>query len=353
MKHYRFSENLKRCIFSTKGGKMKRIVIAVVLVLAVTLSVFGSSSCSSNGYSGPVESITLGYFPSEGAGLVYIAEEQGFFTDNGVKVIHKYYDTGAGSMEALLNNEIDIAGTSEVPVIAKVLEKKEVSIYASLDKLQYIYFVGRKDRGIETVADLKGKRIGLPLGTMAEFYLGRFLELNGLSMQDVILVNTAPAAAMSSITSGNLDGVVIWNPIAYQIEQQLADEATLLLVQSNQMAYSLAVARNDWLANHKGVINRSLKAILQAEQYVIYHPAEAKAIIQKRMKYDDAFMSSVWSKNEFSLSLDQSLVAAMEDEARWMINNNLTSEKKVPDFVNYIYLDGLMEVKPNAVHIIR
>jgi NitT/TauT family transport system substrate-binding protein len=45
----------------------------------------------------------------------------------------------------------------------------------------------------------------------------------------------------------------------------------------------------------------------------------------------------VWSQNQFSLSLDQSLIVAMEDEARWMIKNSLTGEKQVPDFADYIH----------------
>jgi NitT/TauT family transport system substrate-binding protein len=71
------------------------------------------------------------------------------------------------------------------------------------------------------------------------------------------------------------------------------------------------------------------------------------------MNYDADYMGTVWSENQFSLSLDQSLITAMEDEARWMIKNNLTTEKKVPDFMNYIYVDGLKAVKPEAVNIIR
>jgi NitT/TauT family transport system substrate-binding protein len=43
----------------------------------------------------------------------------------------------------------------------------------------------------------------------------------------------------------------------------------------------------------------------------------------------------------------------MEDEARWMIKNNLTTEKTVPDFLDYIYVDGLEAVKPEVVSIVR
>ena len=70
-------------------------------------------------------------------------------------------------------------------------------------------------------------------------------------------------------------------------------------------------------------------------------------------KYDEVFTETLWSENQFSLSLDQSLVTAMEDEARWMIKNNLANEKQVPDFLNYIYEDGLKRIKPEAVNIIR
>jgi hypothetical protein len=42
----------------------------------------------------------------------------------------------------------------------------------------------------------------------------------------------------------------------------------------------------------------------------------------------------------------------MEDEGRWMIANNLTAEKTIPDFRNYIYTKGLEVVKPDAVNII-
>jgi hypothetical protein len=63
-------------------------------------------------------------------------------------------------------------------------------------------------------------------------------------------------------------------------------------------------------------------------------------------------MTVVWPDHQFALSLDQSLILAMEDEGRWMIDNNLTSEKTIPDFRGYIYTRGLEEVKPESLNII-
>jgi ABC-type nitrate/sulfonate/bicarbonate transport system substrate-binding protein len=104
---------------------------------------------------------------------------------------------------------------------------------------------------------------------------------------------------------------------------------------------------------HPEDITRFLQALAQAEEYASSHPAEAQAIVQRRLNLDAGYMDTVWQQNQFSLSLDQSLVLAMEDEGRWMIQNNLTTETTIPDFRNYVYTKGLEAVKPGSVNIIR
>jgi hypothetical protein len=64
-------------------------------------------------------------------------------------------------------------------------------------------------------------------------------------------------------------------------------------------------------------------------------------------------METIWQRYEFYLSLEQSLITVMEDEARWMISNNLTAENNIPNFLHYIYEDALKTIKPEAVNIIR
>jgi NitT/TauT family transport system substrate-binding protein len=96
-----------------------------------------------------------------------------------------------------------------------------------------------------------------------------------------------------------------------------------------------------------------MKSLVQAEDDIARHQDQAKAIVGKRMNFDPAYMEMIWPRYQFALSLEQSLITAMEDEARWMIKNNLTSEKEIPDFLNYIYLDGLKSLKPEVVNIIR
>jgi NitT/TauT family transport system substrate-binding protein len=123
--------------------------------------------------------------------------------------------------------------------------------------------------------------------------------------------------------------------------------------QSGQQGYWNAICRQDWAARNPELIKRFLKSIDQAVEFTVYHPAEAKTIGQKRLNADDAYIASAWSDTQFSLSLDQSLITAMEDEGRWIITNNLTAEKTIPDFRYYLYREGLDEIKPESVNLIR
>jgi NitT/TauT family transport system substrate-binding protein len=175
-----------------------------------------------------------------------------------------------------------------------------------------------------------------------------------MNIQDVSLVNVPPPQALEAINKGDsIDGVIAWEPYSSQIRGRLGDRAVALPVQNNQPGYGAIVVRNDWITGHGEVLHRFLKSLAQAEDYTSRSPAAAKAIVRKRLNYDDAFTETIWSENQIFLSLDQSLIAAMEDEARWMIHNGLTKEREVPDFVNYIYADGIQAVKPEAVTFIR
>jgi NitT/TauT family transport system substrate-binding protein len=339
---------------SKRGENLKerlRTPHSAFCILVLLLTVF--VSCSKGGYSGKVETVTIGATPIEGNGLIYIADEQKFFTNNGVRVVFKDYDTGVAAVNGLLKGEVDVALTMEFVVVGKSLLKQDVLDLATIDKSMIFYIIARADRGIKTPADLKGKSIGIPRQTITEFYLGRMLELNGLTMQQVTMVDTKASDPAGTIAGGVVDAVVTWEPHVTQIKQQMGNPVIIWPVQSGQVSYWSVVSVPGRINQHPHLVRQFLKSLVQAEVYIPLHPKEAKAIVKKRLKYDDAYVAAIWPQHEFSLSLDQSLILAMEDEARWMIKNNLTKEKQIPDFVNYIYTDGLKAIKPEAVRIIR
>ena len=334
---------------------MKKAAAAIAVIAAIVIAGFGNWSLQNaqKNYAGQTESISIGIPPLESSALIYIAEDQHFFADNGLNVTVRVYEPAIAGVDGMLNGAVDLAGASEYAVVMKAFKRENISIIVSADEVQTNYLIGRKDRGIETVSDLQGKKIGIPLGTSVEFYLGRFLVLHGIDSRDVTVVDLRPNQFVNATVNGDVDAIICWQPYVNKIKDMLGSGIVIWPAQNSQLTYGVIICRNDWAAGHPELISRLLKSLDLAVGYTIRHPAKAKAIVQKRLNFSDAYMTSVWPENHFFLSLDQSLVLAMEDEGRWMIRNNLTRERSIPDYRNYIYTKGLEEIKPEAVNIIR
>jgi ABC-type nitrate/sulfonate/bicarbonate transport system substrate-binding protein len=322
-------------------------------VVLVGLLVSGLLSCSREGYKVEIETVTIGAAPLESSALIYIAGHLGFFEEQGLDVKIKDYETGAASLNGLLKGEVEIAIPAEYALVGKALQKEQVRAITSIAKAQYFYLIGRKDRGINKIDDLKGKKIGVVRKTIAEFYLGRFLDLNGVGAEKIIPVNIDISKSEDLIEGSGIDAIITRTPYVFSIEEKLGPGAVIWPAQSDQALYAIMVGSDNWIKEHPETIIRLLNSLLQAEKYLIRHPDKAKAIVQKWLGFDDSYMEAVWSRNQFALSLDQSLIIAMEDQARWMIKNKLASETAIPDFLDCVYMDGLREVKPEAMKIIR
>ena len=341
---------MKAHLFHKK--RVAAVLATAVLVIVITLSLFFHLN-SLRPYDGPVESITLGATLLESTGPAFVAEERHFFADNGLNVTVKYYDVGLNAVNAMLNGQVDMAWSAEYILVGAALGNQKIQTIGSVAKTEFAYIVARIDRGIENISDLYGKKIGVVRETVLEFYLGQFLELHGLSISDVTLVNITLAQSAAVVISGEVDAMVSFPPYVETAQQQLGGNAVVWSAQSSQMLYGLITCRSDWVTQHSDLVKRFLNALSQTDDYMIQHPDEAKVIVQKAMNFTNDYMAVVWSRNQFALSLDQSLVAAMENEARWMINNKLSNQNVVPDFIAYVYLEGLTSVKPESVNVIR
>ena len=334
---------------------MKKNIAATAFIALMALAGVGIwfFTSSQESYSRPSEPIVLGGLVSDANTMIFTAEDQHFFAANGINFTFRTYDTGLATIDALLNGRVDIAGAAEYPVVAKAFQKNNISIIASTSKSDIVYLVGRIDRGIRNISDLKGKMIGIPRGTIIEFYLGRLLDLHGMSIRDVTLINLPAGQANDAIANGSVDGVVTWEPYVSKIHEQHANGTVIWSVQSSQAVYGVLVCRNEWIKEHPDLVRKVLSSLAESEGYIVQHPDEAKAILQRRYHYSDEYVARVWPEHQFSLSLDQSLITAMEDEGRWMIANNMTNASNVPDLRNYIYEDGLEAIRPGSVNIIR
>jgi NitT/TauT family transport system substrate-binding protein len=334
--------------------KRNLIIIAVViLVIAIVLSSFVFLNFQ-NPYAGKLENVSFGDLGSDPLGLlVHIAKDQNLFARNGINMTIINTVTGPNTISKVQNGQVDFGVSLEYAFVSNsVLKEGNLSIITTIDKSNIVFLVARTDSGVHNIADLAMKRIGLSLQQSSFFYLARFLELNGINIQNATLVDLPPTQWVNALANGTVDALVAGRSYIQQAENLLPNETIVFPVQSNQLAYSLVFCRNDWIAQHPDLVKQFLTALTGAQDYVVNHPTETKAIIEKEYNATNAYLNQIWPDHQFAVSLDQSLILTMNDEAQWLISNNLTNATTTPNFTNYINSDGLHSVKPDAVNII-
>ena len=330
---------------------MKRSVTIAIISVLVIVIVSGTLIYQNITPAPTLESVTIGHVPMESFTLLYIAQNQHYFEQNNLNVTIKDYVTGPIAVNALTDSEVEVAGSSEYVVALNAVEKQNISIIAAVGDSEMMDLIARTDREITNASDLSGKTIGVALKTVAEFNLGKFLESNGLSMGDVSIVNVVPAQFKDSIVNGSVDAVVSWEPYTDQILMELQSGYTSWSLNADTTAYSVLSCRNDWITTHTDTLNRLIESLLEAQNFVESHPAEAQQIIKDHFNYTDSYLTTVWNRNNFRLSLTQTMTDAMQEEANWLISNNLTTQKTEPTIRNFIVIDFLKQLKSDVVEI--
>jgi ABC-type nitrate/sulfonate/bicarbonate transport system substrate-binding protein len=334
---------------------LKRHTLAAAVIMAILAITVGSFFYlnSQQGSNGKTDTVTVGMEPNQVNLLVYIAENQNYFAANCLNVTIKDYASGSNAVDGLLKGDINVAMATEFVVTKNAMANQSVQTIATTNRFLQIYVVGRKDRGVLDISDLANKKTGLSMNTAAAFYRGRFLELNRVNSDQASLLNVPPSQIVDALANGTVDAVVTWQPYVKTIEDRLGNNVVKWPAQSGQAAYMCAIGTNYWIDSNPNLVKRFLNALHQAEEYVIQHPTEAKTIAQYHPNSDAAYIETVWSGYRFSLSLNQALILAMQDEAQWLISSNLTNSTVVPNFLNYIYVNGLEAINHDSVNIIR
>jgi NitT/TauT family transport system substrate-binding protein len=341
---------------SPKFRFSRRLLLALGVVgLAGVLGAWGlwlQARGTQPTYVGPVEHISTGLI-GEYAALVFIAEDQGYFREAGLNVTIKEYPSGPAAVADLLAGKLDTAMGSDFAGVRNSFAGEDLRILATMSKSEAFDMISRRDHGIQTIADLKGKRIGVTRKTVGEFYLGQFLTFNNLGASEVTVVDLTQEKLVEALQNGQVDAAVLFEPNAYQAKSRLGAQAVRWSVQSDQNIYSLLYSTSKLTTQRPQAIERYLRAVVRAERFVAGHDAQARMIIARRLNYDDDYLDYIWPKFNFTVSLDQELLLNMDDEARWVIENQLTASHKPPNYLRLMYLPGLEAVKPEGVTIIR
>ena len=113
------------------------------------------------------------------------------------------------------------------------------------------------------------------------------------------------------------------------------------------------VATQEFIRKNPDKVRKVLGALVRAEEFVKVNPAATQNIVANFSGIEVAIVRNIWADASFAVTLDQALILALEDETRWAMNSRLIDKRKIPNYLDFLYLDGLLSVKPEAVRILR
>ncbi len=213
--------------------------------------------------------------------------------------------------------------------------------------------VGRKDAGISIAASVKGKRIGVSLRTAGHFVLASFLNRQKLSAGDVMMVDLKPDQLSAALSEGRIDAATTWEPFLGSLLTQLGANGVVFSSEGlYHSVFALAGAR-DYVVSHPETIQKVLRAVIKGARFCQDVPDQAIEISAAAMKADPVKLKAAWPTYRFRVTLDQSLLLALEDETRWAIKNKLTDRTEPVNYLHHIYLDAMNAVSPATVTVIH
>lgn len=285
---------------------------------------------------------------------VTIAHANGYFAHEGVAAVIQRHNSGKASLEAALAGKADLATTADIPIMLAAMAKVPVSVIGTFFRTDRDHgIVGRRDRGVGTPAGLKGKRIGVTVGTSGHFVLDAFVNRQRLAASDVTLHNLKPDELVAALAGGKIDAIAGWEPFLGKAQAQLGTNATVFYGEDiYEIPYSLAGTR-DYVTGHPELMKKVLRALIRGARYCHDERDAALAIMGKVLSVDTGQWKQQWGSFHFNVALDQGLILALEDEARWAVTNKLAADTAMPNFLDYVYLDALDAVAPSTVTVIH
>ena len=342
---------------------MKKLLsLALAGVMALSLAACGSTPSStpastpasepasaSTPASEPAEEfetvdLRVAYMPNMGSNsLLATAVNMGYFEEMGLNVTLTEFQGGPQEIAAMASGDIDISQIGH-GAHALCIEGQAKIFHLDCTSLADAV-VANTDKGISSIADLKGKTIGVSSGTSAEIILNLALASAGLTQDDVTLTEMDANGMVTAMVSGGVDACATWSPSTMTIANALGDKALTLATNNDyvdQVTFpSSFITTEKFASENHDVLVRFSRALLKAQDYRAANIEEVAKWVAKQCKADEQTMLDCvgegnWLTGEFvAAGLEDGTVKSYyENQQKVFIDaGRITEEVPVEDYV--------------------
>lgn len=302
----------------------------------------------------PVSAVTIAVPTQINSALAIVATSQGLFQQADVNVISKPFVLGKDALKAVIDDQADLAVVADTPLMFSLHNGNKLDIIASISQgRRSLAVVTRNDRGIKTLQDLRGKSVAVSMGTNFTYFIDMILQTQGVPSSEINFVDLNTADTLTAFRAGRVDAAVVYQPFLSQLETELGNRIKVFYGDDVYAFRFLLVGKPLYIERHPEEIKRVLRALVAAEQLVRDHPAEARKSVGNAVNIDDALMAKLFNTEDYSISLDQAMLLALDDQTRWAMRRGIIGPGPIPNYLENVKYQYLESILPAAVKIIR
>lgn len=285
--------------------KLRRFISGCIALsmLVFILTGCGSEESSSKAEDGEVMKLKFGTSPWPTSMFAYLADELGIFKKHGLEVDLNTFSSFSDSLQAFVGGNLDILTTPSSDTIAPYSQGADFDVIMLTDKsLGSDGMVAKSN--IHSIADLKGKSVATELYTVDHMYLLSLLDENGLSSEDVKIVNMSISDAGTAFIAGKVDAAVIWEPYLSKAVAEGKGNLVYSTKENPDLITDSIVASRDSIENNSKAVQAFVDSWYEAVDYWKNNKKEAEKIMAKHLEV---------SEKEFSDMMDKLYIATADD----------------------------------------
>lgn len=282
--------------------RASRIKIAILLtVVGIVAAACGGGQTGSGqngGGSKGSETITLG-LPTATTSFanadVAVAEEQGFFEEQGIEVVTRNFGSGVDVSQAVVSGDLQIGASSIEPVVQASSEGANFSIIGSYADRLTVSMVTPKS--VESAADLRGKNLGIQdVGAFREIMTRIVLQTEGLTPEDAEYRPVESNAYIGSLLAGQISSGILQAEQTVEVMNQ--DDGFHELVDFYELEpdyyYGTYFVDEAWLAENKDTAVKFLTATTKAHRFMYENRGETVSTVAKTTGFKEEVIDNAY-----------------------------------------------------------
>ena len=228
--------------------------------------------------------VTIGY-ENNGADPYMVTQSLGAFQKAIPGHVHlKFFASGPAAMSALASNSLQfMCGLGVPPFVEAISHGLPLTIIYNQERYSTgAGIVVRPGAGIKTIADLKGKKIAIVVGSQSSFELATFLAAAHVPHASVRQVNMSPPDMLIAWRTKDINAAIVWDPVLNSLQalgaRVLKTDADL---PATATSYNICVADTQWVNKHPKIATDFVKAMNEGVAYTNAHPNKALVLMAK------------------------------------------------------------------------